>query len=206
MSGTRIIVFAKAPVPGKVKTRLIPALGEEGAAALARAMLLHTIEEARLAGVGKPEICVDPPPCDPVWQGLMPAGFRVSAQGEGDLGHRLARAAQRALREEAAVLLIGTDCPTLDRFRLCRAAADLRDYDAVIQPAADGGYVALGLRKYDASLFSGIEWSSSSVAEKTIERIKRLGWKLRIREMLHDVDTPEDLHSERVPRSEACRD
>ena len=195
MSATRIIIFAKAPVPGKVKTRLIPALGKEGAAELARAMLLHTIEEARLAGVGRPEICADPDPSHPDWQGLLPASIRTSAQGDGDLGDRLARSAERALREDASLLLIGTDCPALDRYHLCRAASDLRDYDAVIHPAADGGYVALGLRKYDPSLFSGIEWSSSSVAEKTIQRIKELRWKLRISETLHDVDRPDDLHA-----------
>ena len=193
MTATRIVIFAKAPVPGKVKTRLIPAVGEGGAAKLARAMLLQTIEEARLAGVGKPEICAEPDPSDPAWQDLLPAGFRLSAQGEGELGDRLARAADRALREDGAVLLIGTDCPALDRFRLWRAARDLGDFDAVIHPAADGGYVALGLRKYDASLFSGIEWSSSSVAEETIQRVKELGWKLRIRETLRDIDVPKDL-------------
>ncbi|NUQ17170.1 MAG: glycosyltransferase [Sphingomonas sp.] len=196
MMDTRIIIFAKAPVPGRVKTRLAPALGEDGAAALARTMLLHTIKEASLAGVGKPEICADPDPPHPDWQGLLPAGFRTSTQGEGDLGERLARAVQRALREDAAVLLIGTDCPALDRFRLCRAAADLRDHDAIIHPAADGGYVALGLRRYDASLFSGIAWSTSSVAKQTIERIRRLDWTLRIRETLRDVDVPEDLKAE----------
>lgn len=196
MMDTRIIIFAKAPVPGKVKTRLVPALGEEGAAKLARSMLLHTIEEARLAGVGKPELCVDPPSSDPLWQDLIPAGFHVSAQGEGDLGDRLSRAAQRSLREACAVLLVGSDCPALDRFRLCRAAADLGDHDAVIHPAADGGYVALGLRRYDASLFSGIAWSTSSVAKQTIERIRQLDWKLRIRETLRDVDVPENLQEE----------
>ncbi len=196
MTATRIIIFAKAPVSGRVKTRLAPALGEDGAAALARSMLLHTIKEASLAGVGRPELCADPPPSDPSWRDLIPQGLRISAQGEGDLGDRLARAARRALREDGAVLLIGSDCPALDRFRLCRAAADLRDHDAMIHPAADGGYVALGLRRYDASLFSGVAWSTSSVAKQTIERIRQLDWKLRIRETLRDVDVPEDLQEE----------
>ncbi len=193
MTSTRIIIFAKAPVPGNVKTRLIPALGEVGAAKLARAMLLRTMDEARLAGVGKPEVCAEPGPSDPAWRDLLPPGFRQSPQGRGELGDRLARATKRALREDAAVLLIGTDCPALGRFRLWRAASDLRDFDAVIHPAVDGGYVALGLRKYDASVFSDIEWSSNSVAEETIQRITRLGWKLRIRETLPDIDVPEDL-------------
>lgn len=195
MTATRIIIFAKAPVPGRVKTRLIPALGEEGAARLARAMLLHVIEEARLADVGRPEICVEPDPNDPAWQGLLPAGFRLSAQGEGDLGDRLARAAERALHEDKSVLLIGTDCPELDRLRLWQLARELQRFDAVIYPAEDGGYVALGLRKFDPSLFHGIAWSSSAVARQTIERIEALRWTLHIGPTLRDIDLPCDLQS-----------
>lgn len=194
MTATRIIIFAKAPVPGRVKTRLIPALGEEGAARLARAMLLHTIDEAWLAVAGRPEICADPDPADPVWQGLLPRWFRLSAQGDGDLGDRLARATERALLEDNAVLLIGADCPDLDRLQLWQLAVELHKFDAVISPAEDGGYVALGIRKYDSSLFRGIAWSSSSVARQTIDRIKALGWTLNIGPTFRDIDVPEDLN------------
>lgn len=193
MSRTRIIIFAKAPVPGQVKTRLIPALGEEGAARLARAMLLSTLDEARAAEVGRPELCADPDPADPAWEALLPAGFWLSAQGEGDLGERLARAVNRCLRRDDAVVLVGADCPALDREALRDIARQLASTDAVIYPATDGGYVALGLRKYDRTVFEGIAWSTDSVARQTIDRIEALGWSLHVGPAFRDIDVPADL-------------
>lgn len=184
---TRVVIFAKAPVPGRVKTRLVPALGAEGAAALAAEMLERTIAEA-LASVCDVELCGDPDPAG-WWHG--PA-VTFSAQGEGDLGERLARAAKRALRR-GPVLLIGSDCPALDRQRLREAAVALASDDAVIHPAEDGGYALLGLRAFDASIFEGMEWSTPSVAAETRARIAALGWSLREGETLRDVDEPADL-------------
>ncbi len=189
----RILVFAKAPVAGKVKTRLIPALGAEGAAQLASQMLERTLTEAAAANVGTVELCADPAPDDVAWQRLGNGADSVSAQGEGDLGERLARAARRGLKGGQKVLLIGTDCPDLDRERLRAAALRLDDHDAVIYPAADGGYVLLGLGRYDSSLFAEIAWSTPIVAKETIDRIRDLGWSLHVGETLHDVDEPADL-------------
>jgi uncharacterized protein len=185
---TRIVVFAKAPVPGRVKTRLIPALGAEGAAALARGMLEATVREALATGLAV-EVCGDPDAAQ--WHEARP-GLERTAQGEGGLGDRLARAAARGLGEEP-VLLIGADCPELDRRRLGAAAAALETCDAVLHPARDGGYALLGLRRFDRSLFDGIEWSTGAVAEQTIARIAALGWSLHVGETLHDVDEPADL-------------
>lgn len=185
---TRIVVFAKAPVAGRVKTRLIPALGAEGAARLASEMLERTIEESLATGLAV-ELCGDPHAAR--WHEARP-GLRLTGQGEGGLGERLARAAGRAVETEA-VLLIGADCPELDRTRLCAAAAALERHDAVIHPARDGGYVLLGLRRYDRSLFADIAWSTEAVAAQTRARIDALGWRLQVRETLRDVDEPEDL-------------
>lgn len=193
MTATRIIIFAKAPVPGKVKTRLIPVLGAEGAARLAREMLQQTIEEALAADLGKPEICTDPDPRDQAWDGLLPSAFDLSGQGDGDLGQRLARAAERGLTENPSVLMIGTDCPALNRHLLREMAGWLAPADAVICPAEDGGYVALGLRKYDPAIFRQISWSSPSVARETIDRIGSLGWTLQIGPTFQDIDIPADL-------------
>ena len=194
MSRTRIVIFAKAPLPGRVKTRLIPALGEAGAARLAHRMLLATAAEAVAANLSIPELCADPHPLDPEWEGLLPPQqLRFTAQGEGDLGERLARAAKRVILLGEAVLLIGADCPGLDRRRLREAAAALQDHDAILHPASDGGYALLGLRKFDLSLFESIAWSTPSVAEATIARIDALGWSLHLGETLRDVDVPADL-------------
>lgn len=189
---TRIIIFAKAPVPGRVKTRLIPSLGAEGAAELAREMLEWTVEEAVATGLPV-ELCGEPDPAE--WHEARP-GLALTAQGGGGLGERLARAARRALEEEPA-LLIGTDCPDLDRSRLRAAAEALEDHDMAIHPAHDGGYALLGLRCFDPSLFEDIEWSTDAVARQTIARIEALGWSLHVGATLHDVDEPDDLSSSR---------
>jgi rSAM/selenodomain-associated transferase 1 len=196
MSRTRIIIFAKAPVPGKVKTRLIPALGEIGAARLAHEMLQATVAQALAANLSIPELCADPHPLDPDWDGFLPTQhLRITAQGEGDLGERLARAAKRSILLGEHVLLIGTDCPSLDSNRLRAGASALADHDAAIHPTKDGGYALLGLRKFDPGLFEGIAWSSDQVARQTIERVESLGWSLWIGETLRDVDEPADLEA-----------
>jgi glycosyltransferase A (GT-A) superfamily protein (DUF2064 family) len=159
MAPTRIVIFAKAPVPGAAKTRLIPALGQDGAARLAAQMLADTTAVAVAA----------------------------------DLGERLARAASRVLAAGERVLLIGTDCPALDARRLRTAADTLNAHDAVIHPTHDGGYALLGLRRFNPLLFSEIAWSTASVAEETIARIRTLGWSLHIADTLHDIDEPDDL-------------
>jgi rSAM/selenodomain-associated transferase 1 len=189
---TRIVIVAKAPVPGKVKTRLIPALGEEGAARLAGRMLRDTVEEASKVDVAEVELCADPEPSHPEWQDLLPSAL-LTAQGSGDLGRRLARAAERVLAEGQRVILVGTDCPSLDERRLRQACWELEGHDAVIHPTFDGGYALLGLARFDPSIFSDIEWSTPSVARATMARIAALGWSLHIAETLQDIDEPEDL-------------
>jgi len=190
----RIVIFAKAPVAGLAKTRLIPALGAQGAARLATALLDHAVAQALASGVGPVELCVTPGPHDPVWSGLAPqATLNWSDQGDGDLGERMARAAQRALEAGEPVLLMGTDCPDLTAQRIREAAASLIAADASLVPAFDGGYVLLGLNRFDASLFAGIAWSTATVAQVTRDRVEQLGWSLQTLPMLHDIDEPADL-------------
>ncbi|NWF47197.1 glycosyltransferase [Hydrogenophaga sp. D2P1] len=190
-----IIVFAKAPVAGLAKTRLIPALGATGAARLAASMLKHAVEQALACGVGTVEVCVTPAPQDPTWSGLLPqhAALSLSDQGQGDLGERMARAARRVLDAGRPVLLMGTDCPELSAERIRAAADGLRTNDAALVPAFDGGYVLLALNRFDASLFQDIAWSTSSVAQATQSRIALLGWRLVTLPTLHDMDEPDDL-------------
>jgi hypothetical protein len=194
LTTTRIVVFAKAPVAGLAKTRLIPALGAEGAARLARRMLLHTLQEASAAAVGPVELCVTPHPSDPVWQGLPPLeDVCWTEQVVGDLGVRMADAARRASAVSEHVLLIGTDCLQLDAMHLRRATELLLDSDAVLYPTFDGGYALLGLRRFDPRPFEQIPWSTAEVADRTIDRVRGLGWSLTVGGMLHDIDEPEDL-------------
>jgi len=195
---TRIVIFAKAPVPGNVKTRLIPILGEAGAARLAQRMLADTVAHALAAGLAIPELCATPHPDESAWAGHLPAGVRLSDQGPGDLGQRLAAAARRVIDDGERILLIGTDCPELDGSRLAEAAAQLESHDAVIYPAKDGGYVLLGLARTDPSLFADIAWSMDTVAATTIARIEALGWSLFVGDILSDIDEPADLDAARA--------
>lgn len=194
MQPVRTIIFAKAPHPGLAKTRLIPALGEEGAARLALRMLDSTLASALTAELGPVELRVTPALGTAVWQGItLPSSILARDQGEGDLGARLARATELAIERGEAVLLIGTDCVEMSAALLHTAAAALQRHDAVLYPTADGGYALLGLTRYHPTLFSDIAWSTDTVAFDTTCRIVRLGWSLYQGPMLHDVDEPDDL-------------
>ena len=196
MKPARIAIFAKAPVPGMVKTRLIPALGEEGAAELARRMLEESWKAAKAVAVADAELCVDPEPASSLWlTHIPPDADLLSAQCRGDLGERLASAAERVIAGGQRVVLIGTDCPGLTTRRLTEACRELESHDAVIHPTFDGGYALLGLNRFDASIFSGIEWSTASVAAATLGRIRALGWSCHLGETLQDIDEPSDLEA-----------
>lgn len=194
MSRVRIIIIAKEPRPGQVKTRLIPALGEAGAARLADRMLRHTLRQALDADLGPVELCVSPDPLADYWQKLAIADRATfSAQTEGDLGQRMAEAAKRALNHGLPVILIGTDCPDLSASRLQYMANLLQHHDACLCPVADGGYALLGLRRFNAGLFSNIPWSTEQVAEITRQRLAALSWRFAESHTLNDVDEPGDL-------------
>lgn len=194
MMPIRIVIMVKAPVAGFAKTRLIPALGAEGAAELAKKMLLHSVETALAAGLGTVEICATPDPTDSVWQDMaLPSNVTWNAQGDGDLGVRMARVAERTVRNGEAVLLIGTDCPAIDTFSLHEAAQALHQHDAPLIPTFDGGYALLGLKKFDASLFDDMPWSTSTVAQETLKRIRQLGWQTKVLPTIYDIDEPADL-------------
>lgn len=189
----RLVIFAKAPQPGTAKTRLIPALGAEGAAALARRMLEHSIQQALAACAGPVELCMSPAPDDPAWQGItLPDAVARSAQGEGDLGERMARVIFR-ITQQQPVLLMGSDCPGLTAARIGEAARQLQAHDAVLLPVADGGYVLIGLKAPFPELFTHMPWSTSAVAAETLRRMAALGLRVWQGPQLHDIDEAADL-------------
>lgn len=194
MKPVRIVVFAKAPLAGFAKTRLIPALGQQGAADLAQRLLEHTLHKALTSRVGSVELCVTPSATNPIWQNMhLPDAIHLTNQGDGDLGERMARAADRVIAAGEAVLLMGTDCPQLDVARLQEAAKALQYSEATLVPAFDGGYVLLGLTRFDSSVFAGIAWSTESVLNETLNRLKQLDWRVTTLPALHDIDEPTDL-------------
>lgn len=190
---TPILILAKAPRAGLAKTRLIPALGPQGAAALAERLLKHAINEALSAELG-PVTLLRTPDEVSAWDDIpLPIRLNTGPQGDGDLGARLARGAARVLADGHGVILMGTDCPALTRDRLRAMAVALAAHDAVITPVADGGYAALALRRFHPTLFQGIDWSTPRVAQQTRERIQALGWSLSEQPGLWDIDEPDDL-------------
>jgi rSAM/selenodomain-associated transferase 1 len=194
MKPVHILIFAKAPLPGRAKTRLVPVLGEAGAAQLALRLFQLALQQAQAAAIGPVELCMSPAPDAPEWAGTpIPDGIETSDQGEGDLGERMARAARRCIEHGEAVLLTGTDCPELTAARLSEAARQLATHDAVLYPAADGGYPLLGLRGFHPGLFRDMPWSTGTVARLTLERMAELNWRVWTGETLHDIDTPADL-------------
>jgi len=191
---TSVVIFARAPSPGAVKTRLTALLGPEGAAALHARLVKHTLETARAAAFRDIELHGAPDCDDPFFRFCARHyGVVLAPQAPGDLGARMLAAFESTLAAHARVLLIGSDCPALTALHLRQAEKSLRDgADAVFAPCEDGGYALIGLTRVDAKLFDGIAWSTGSVVADTRARLQRLGWTWRELETLWDVDRPED--------------
>lgn len=189
-----VVVLAKAPVAGYAKTRLVRALGADGAAALAGRMIEHAVEQACGAGLGAVLLAGAPDIGHPLFQRLAAErGVRLAPQGDGDLGERMSRALELALATCDRALLVGTDAPAVDASMLRRAAALLADHDAVFIPAFDGGYVAVGLRRPAPGLFAGMTWSTDHVMHDTRERLGRAGLRHAELAPVADIDEPGDL-------------
>ena len=192
-SELRLLVFARAPEPGRAKTRLIPVLGPEGAANLQGRLIRHALETVTAAGLGEVELWCTPHASFPFFGACeKDFGVRLRAQGPGDLGARMLRASRETLARAPAAIVIGTDCPALTADHLVRGAQALAEHDAVLGPAEDGGYVLFGLRRTSPRLFENMDWGTSSVLDATRERMRVLGWSWSELPPLWDLDRPED--------------
>jgi len=189
-----IAIMAKAPMPGLTKTRLIPALGAEGAAELQRALILRTVATALEAGIGSVSVWCGPDTQHRLFQDIGSKNpVQLHEQSAGDLGDRM-HAALVAATAELPTLLIGVDCPPMAPAHLRRCGECLRrGDDAVFLPAEDGGYVLVGLRRPQAWLFNDIEWGSPTVMAVTMERLRQLNLTWSDPETLWDLDRPDDL-------------
>ncbi len=202
----RLIVFTRYPVAGKVKTRLVPALGEERAALLHARMAEYTVNRLRplhKSGLVDLEIRYDGGTPEQMRQWLG-ADLGYSAQGGGDLGERMARAFRNALDCGAgAAVIVGTDCPGITRDIVEEAFRQVRRTDVVLGPAEDGGYYLVGLRQSVPELFSRMPWGTGEVFEKSLAVAQILQLSVGLVDRLPDVDRPEDLPIwERVSVSE----
>lgn len=191
---TRIAVFARAPEPGRAKTRLIPLLGPGGAAKLQDMMIDRTLTMACGAACGSVDLWCDPSPAHPALvRYRQKYGIDGIAQCDGDLGVRMLHAAVATLSHARRILIVGTDCPAITQQHVQAANAALDMHDAVVTPAEDGGYVLLGLNWWDARLFSDIEWGTADVLATTRARLQTLGWAWHELPTLWDVDHPRDF-------------
>ena len=194
-SRSHLIVMAKAPMPGFAKTRLIPALGADGAARLAARLLEHTLNEARAAQLDAITLACAPDTTHAAFAAqAQQGGVALVAQGEGDLGARMQRQFERAFERGAErVIVSGTDAPALDAAVLRRAADALADSGAVFVPAADGGYALIGLRRVLPALFEAMPWSTRAVMTVTRERLAHVAMTHTELPVVHDIDEPADL-------------
>jgi len=188
-------IMAKAPRPGRVKTRLSPPLSPAAAAALARCFLLDTVRRVAQVGGARGAVIYAPRRARPLFARLAP-GFALIPQASGDLGHRLRAAFDRLLRGGTdAAVVIGSDTPSLPPALLRQALRALDDpaTDVVLGPSDDGGYYLVGMRTTHAALFEGIAWSTSTVLAETRARARARALRVRILPGWWDVDTPADL-------------
>lgn len=192
-----LALFARAPVPGQVKTRLTPALGEVGACQLHTRLVEHALH--RLNGhddidlqlwldapaVGEPAAIVRH------WQ----RDFSVASyyQCGDDLGERMQHAMATAVAAGALAIVIGADCPGIDQHYVKGAIELLAGCDVVLGPALDGGYVLVASRQIHEGLFSGVRWGSGDVLAHTVGNIARLGLSHALLPPLADIDRPDDL-------------
>lgn len=182
-----IIVFARAPVLGQAKTRLIPRLGEWRAARLYRSMIAHAVRTAQQCG---------PVELHGTSRHSFFRGLKFRLQRGRDLGERMHHA---FLRSPRPAILIGSDCPALTVRDLQRALRLLRGgSDVVLAPAEDGGYALIGVRRLPPQIFAGVEWGSSRVYEQTVKKLAGHRW--RALRTLWDVDRPDDLERLRALR------
>jgi rSAM/selenodomain-associated transferase 1 len=193
---TRLILFTRYPEPGRTKTRLIPALGAQGAAALQRQMSEEMV--ARIAQFASqypviPEIRYADGD-QQTMEAWLSCAIPCVAQGEGDLGLRLHRAFTQSFAQgDQAVIVIGADCPGLSQALFAQAFAALERKDLVMGPAIDGGYYLVGLKQPAPALFAEIPWGSGGVLAATLKQAQALNLATHLLEPLADVDRPEDL-------------
>ncbi len=192
-----LLVFVKHPQPGAAKTRLIPALGPENAAALYRVLAEEEIAGTRpLEQEYRRLFFFAPEEAGEEVESWLP-GERLLPQLGPDLGARMVAAFAAAFAGGASrAAIVGTDVPGVDRARVLEAFAALDSHDVVLGPAHDGGYYLMALRRHSPALFEGIPWSTPGVLAATADRAGALGLSVHHLDPLRDIDTIEDLRAE----------
>ena len=189
---TAVVVFAREPLPGRVKTRLAAAIGEAAAARVYAALLEHTLAVAAETAIDLVVSYAEGP--SPAW--TADHAQRWEVQRGGDLGERMRDAFARRFGEGCdCVVIVGSDCPPLRQEHLTGAVDALEDAPVVLGPSADGGYWLVGQRRPGVDLFSGVPWSSPGTLAATRQRLESLSAAWVELDKFDDVDTGDDLHT-----------
>jgi len=188
----KILVFAKAPIPGEVKTRLAENVGAVAAAQVHEHLVRYSLKEIIPSNLAPVELWCAPDSNHPFFEQCKKTfKLRLMDQGDGDLGRRMQRALSDALLTAQYVLLVGTDCPVMDYHYLDHALSRLAaGVETVLGPAEDGGYVLLGTRNMVPEIFQDIAWGGQQVLSQTLNKLSG-GYELLPR--LWDVERYEDL-------------
>ncbi len=182
---TRLIIFLKNPVAGKVKTRLAQSIGHERALQVYELLTSHTISEAIASNLSTVIYWSD--------HQVTECHTDQSVQAAGDLGERMLTALRTELQTHGSAILIGSDCPMMSHTLLRQAAADLEDHDIVLGPAEDGGYYLIGMKSAHAELFRDLQYSTDHLLADTLDRAKAANLTVASLPTLSDIDYLEDL-------------
>jgi len=191
---TLFIIFAREPVPGQVKTRLIPALGIEKATELYGSLLYYTINNVITAALSPVNLYITPESRTTYFAQMSNADqFKISVQVGHDLGARMYNALASGLEQYSKVILIGTDCPFLNKDDFKQAITALDAHDMVFSPAKDGGYVLVGATKVIPDIFNNIEWGTENVMKqsRTALSCNNFTWQELAEQC--DIDVKDDL-------------
>jgi uncharacterized protein len=186
-----LVVFARTPSPGKVKTRLIPMLGPRGAAEFHAALLSDTLRKVN-------DLARKVTPYFYLAGGKYPASsslldYRRRRQSGADLGARLDRAFRDILPRHGKAVVIGTDSPGLPGRILSKAMRELSRFDAVLGPCPDGGFYLIGLRRIADGIFDGVRWGSGAAFEDMRANLEAHGFACTVLDPIADIDRPEDV-------------
>jgi len=188
-----LIVFAKEPTRGRVKTRLTPYLSERRCLQLYKELLQDTVNVARKIQCSRKIVAYDALDSKTPFLKTIASDFELYRQRGKDLGAKMSDAFTAFIKNGAKVVIIGSDLPRLPPRYINRAFRELSKNDVVLGPAYDGGYYLIGLKQPCAKMFEGIHWSSGSVFDDTLKKARRFKKKAAILDFWYDIDTPEDL-------------
>ncbi len=191
MQSELLLIFVKHPIPGQVKTRLAASLGHEKALSIYQRLLAHTRDLSSQLSADKVVFYGNEVPEQDLWQ---EAGYPRFLQSGEDLGARMKHAFQWGLGQGyERILIIGSDCAELEAVHLQEAFLQLKEYDAILGPAKDGGYYCLGMKQLIPTLFEKKDWSTASVFTASIQDLLRENRAFYLLPTLSDIDHEADL-------------